>query len=275
MLLPSAPPVSPARARRLTLTRDDGTMPPADAAVAEDCGCYGGTERRSRVMPFNPMKTRKDWQKIKQTYGIPDRVIKSGSFGEKSEKLAKKFDSLGLANVTVKNASAGLAFVKEADTLLEEWLTAARKLKPSAFKDQTKALETVKNMKQGVGMIKNLAEAKLNPIGMSKANWEKFDALFRAAQKKQTDGATLQSMYAQGIRNYIGQGFHDAYKLRDTLHFPGGLTAMIVQYEKIAAKWDDLNADYKTLEDDAVRAAFWKDMIEARRLGKQIIETGT
>jgi hypothetical protein len=225
-------------------------------------------------MPFNPLKTRADWQKIKKQYGIPDRIIKGGSFGEKMEKLQKKFESLGLGKITNANANAALAFVKAAEPLVDEWLTAANKLKPTAFKDRTKAIEKVKDMKKGLNNVRELAEAALNPIGMSKANWKKFDALWVAARRDPKNADKAHTMYNDGIRNYIGQGFHDAYKMKAVLNLAPAVSAKIDQYEKIAARWNHLQSSAQVLaDDDQVNAKFWLDMIKAKKLGAEIIQS--
>jgi hypothetical protein len=223
-------------------------------------------------MPFNPLKTRKEWQAVKKTYGIPDKVIKSGSFGEKMEKLAKKFDSLGLGKITENNAKAGIAFAREANLLLDEWLTAARKLPAKDFKDRTKAIAEVESFQKAVRVVRQMSQAKLNPIWMSKHNWKNFDDLWNAARADLDDPQKAFVMYRDGIRNYLGQGLHDAYKLKDVLNLPTTVSAKIVQYEKLADNWNHLNNQNGPLTDEDERAAFWKDMVKARKLGKEIID---
>lgn len=224
-------------------------------------------------MPNNPFKSRQEWQAEKKKYGIPDNIIKSGSFGEKSEKLKKKFESLGLGSVTDKNAAAALDFARQGDVLLDEWLTAAQKRKATDFKNRDGAIKEVQDYKKMVAIVRFLAESKLNPIGMSKANWHNFEQMWNAAKRDPTDADKLKVMYSQGIRNAIGQGFHDAYKMRDQLHMPANVKTKIEEYEKIAADWDHLQDGHKILADDAaVRVKFWKDMTKCANLGRQIIQ---
>ncbi len=224
-------------------------------------------------MPFNPLKTRKEWVLEKKKYGIPDKIIKSGSFGEKMEKLQKKFESLGLGNVTITNARAGLDWADQADALLDEWLKAAKARQAADFTNRDGALKAVELYKAGVGLVRNLARAKLNPIAMSKANFKRFEDRWNAAKRDPNNATKLFDLYSQGIRNDIGQGFHDAYKLRDILQLPQNVRTKIADYEATAAKWDHLQNGHQVLADDAAeRVKFWKDMTKAANLGKQIIQ---
>lgn len=223
-------------------------------------------------MPYNPMPTRKEWQQEKKKHGIPDKIIKSGSFGEKAEKLQKKFGNAGVAKVTTANATALIASAGEADVLLDEWLTAAKARKAADFTNRAEAIKTVEGYKTAVKLVREMAEAALNPIGISKANWKKFEARWNAAKRDPNNVEKLAHMYSQGIRNDIGQGFHDAYKMRAVLHLPTNVEAKIVEYEATAAKWHDLVDDTDPLDDATQRVKFWKDMTKAANLGKQIIQ---
>jgi hypothetical protein len=225
------------------------------------------------AMAQNPMKTRKEWQAEKKKYGIPDNIIKSGSFGEKMEKLQKKFASLGVGTLTLQNAMPIVACTREADLLLDEWLTAAQKRKATDFTNQKGAIDQVGDYKKAVAIVRFLAEAKANPIGMSKANWKSFENMWNAAKRDPTNVNKMQTMYSQGIRNAIGQGFHDAYKMKDQLHLPANVKTKLEEYEQIAAEWNHLQGGAQILGTDAtVRVKFWKDMTKAANLGKQIIQ---
>lgn len=225
-------------------------------------------------MPPNPLKTRKEWQQEKKKCGIPDNIIKSGSFGEKMEKIQKRFANAGVATLTLANAATVIDCARDADVLLDEWLTAAKKRKATDFTNRNDAIKTVEEYKKHVGIVRQMAEAKLNPIGMSKANWAKFENLWNAAYRDPKNATKAHAMYSQGIRNFIGQGFHDAYMMRDALHLPPNVNTKIVEYEKIAADWNRLQDEGAQIlaDDGALRVQFWKDMRKAAKLGREIIQ---
>jgi hypothetical protein len=58
-------------------------------------------------MPVNPFPTLKDWQQKKKDYGIPGKVIKSGAFGEKMDKLRMAYNSAGGTAVDTTNFPHG------------------------------------------------------------------------------------------------------------------------------------------------------------------------
>jgi hypothetical protein len=220
------------------------------------------------------MITRKAWQLEKKKYGIPDRVIRGGSFGEKMEKLQKRFDSLGLRDITDKNAKAGLSFADDCDVLLDEWLAAANKRKTTDFKDRAKAIAEVESYKVSVDIVRTMSEEKLNPIGKSKKGWRAFQELWTDAVHNPDDIAKLHTMYSQGIRNALGKGIHDAHKMKDVLNLAPALSAKIAEYEKIATRWNKLQESAKMLADDATRAKFWTDMKKLVKLATDIIKLG-
>lgn len=224
-------------------------------------------------MALNPLKTRKEWQAVKKTYGIPDKVIKSGSFGEKMEKIQKKFVSAGVNKINGHNADALLAAAREADVLLDEWLVGANKKKATDFKNRDGAIKAVEGYKALNKNVRNLCKTALNPIGESKRSWPDFERYWKAAVAAPDDRNKLEEMYRQGIRNYLGLGIHNAFVMRQKLNLSPDVLSRVVEYEQLSAKWHDLNDDPGMLDDDKTRAKFWTDMKAMRKLGKEIIQS--
>lgn len=222
-------------------------------------------------MPPNPLKTRKEWQKLKTKYGIPDKVIKSGSFGEKLDVLKKKYDGAGLQTLTLQNAKKALSIVDECDKLFDEWKARAGG-RTKEFTDYANAVAEVEQLEKQMNSVREAAWGTLNPIGMSQRKWDDFNKLWKTASKDRTAAGTsaAEKMYTHGIRNYLGQGFNLAYKQRQQYNLSSEVVADLAQYQKLAARW--LNVSTVDLADDTKRTAFWRDMDEAHTVARKIFK---
>jgi S-adenosylmethionine:tRNA-ribosyltransferase-isomerase (queuine synthetase) len=89
--------------------------------------------RGETIMPENPFPTLQKWQQQKKTYGIPGKVIKSGAFGEKMDKLRMAFNSKGGKSVNATNFADVLQVLQQGDVLVDEWLAKAKTMKASEF----------------------------------------------------------------------------------------------------------------------------------------------
>lgn len=226
-------------------------------------------------MAQNPFITRADWKKEKDKYGIPDKVIKSGSFGEKMEGFRKKFDAAGFSNITMAKVPAALDLAKEANKLFDEWLGAADKLKPDAFKgaagNKAKAIERVKMYKKWVQNLENQVKATKDPFISSRMNYDKCLAYMKNAMAHPDDSAALQKLYSQGIRNDLGAPFHAALA---TYKGDPEVLKLLNDYETAAKKWHATmqgGGPATVAADPAQRKKFIEDMQDAMKIGVRIL----
>jgi hypothetical protein len=226
-------------------------------------------------MAQNPFITRADWKKEKDKYGIPDKVIKSGSFGEKMEGFRKKFDASGFSNITMPKIPAALDLVKEANKLFDEWLSAADKLKPDAFKgnpgNKAKAIERVKMYKKWVQNLENQVKATKDPFISSRMNYDKCLAYMKNAMAHPDDSAALQKLYSQGIRNDLGAPFHAALA---TFKGDPEILKLLNDYEAGAKKWHSTmqgGGPAIVAGDPVQRKKFIEDMQDTMKIGVRIL----
>jgi hypothetical protein len=226
-------------------------------------------------MAGNPFMTKSDWKKEKDKYGIPDKVIKSGSFGEKMDGFHKRFDSSGFSNITMPKVAAALALVKEANKVFDEWLAGAAKLKPEAFKgdkaNKAKAIERVTWYKKLVQNLENQVKATKDPFVGARMNYDKCMTAMKNAMAHPDDSAALQTLYSQGIRNWLGAPFHAAL---NTYKGDPQVLAALNDYEQAAAKWHSTmqGAGPATVAADPVqRKQFIEDMQDAMKIGVRIL----
>ncbi len=225
-------------------------------------------------MAQNPFITKSVWQDEKKKYGIPDNVI-SGSFGAKMDGFNKKFAAGGFGNMTPTKVPAALALAKDANKVFEAWLKAADKLKPTDFKgaptNKAKAIERVKMYHSWVQNLENQVKATKDPFISARANYDKCMDAMKKAMAKPDDPALLQTLYSQGIRNWLGAPFHAAvttYKGEPTV------LKMLQDYEKGAAAWHGKmqgQGAATVAGDPALRAKFISDMQDVMRIGVRIL----
>src|SRR4051794_7164518 len=98
-------------------------------------------------MPANPFPTLKTWQQEKKKYGIPGKVIKSGAFGEKLDKLGKAYDAKGGKSVSMNNAANVLLVLQQGHVVVDEWLAKAKTMKASEFTNKNGAIACVEGYK--------------------------------------------------------------------------------------------------------------------------------
>jgi hypothetical protein len=232
-------------------------------------------------MGINPFITKKEWQEEKKKYGIPDNIIKGGKFGDKMDALQKRFDAERLKFVTAPKVPAALALVKDANKLFDEWLAGAEKLKPEAFKAskvtkdpkqaKTKAIDRLKWYKSLIKNMENEAKEAKDPFISVRMNYDKCLAAMKKAMAHPDDASAIQTLYSQGIRNWIGAPFHTAVT---TYRGEPEVVKLLNDYEKIAAKWNSLQGSNgpSTLAADPVkRKVFLKDMEDAMKICVRIL----
>jgi hypothetical protein len=236
-------------------------------------------------MGDNPFPTRKEWQDEKKKYGIPDKVIKAGKFGDKLETLHMRFDADKLKIVTIAKVPKVQALVKDATKLYDEWLQGAAKLKPEAFKGgtatkdpkqaQAKAIERVKMFKKWVQNMANEAKEVKDPFISVRANYDNcLDAMKKVMAHPNDpakDATAIQVLYSQGIRNWIGAPFHKAVT---TYRGEPEVYKLLQDYEKLAAKWNHLqgsNGPTALAGDAPKRAEFVTDMQDAMKIAVRIL----
>lgn len=227
-------------------------------------------------MAQNPFMTRAEWQQEKTKYGIPDKIIKSGSFGDKMEGFRKKFDASGFSNITMAKVPAALDLVKQANSLFDEWLNAAAKVKPEAFKgakdNKTKAIERVKWYRKLVENLENQVKATKDPFISARMNYDKCLAQMHAALAHPDDAGAIQNLYSQGIRNYLGAPFHAAVT---TYKGDPEVVKLLGEYEKLAAGWNakmQMNGGPAQVAGNPTeRKKFLDDMQDAMKIGVRIL----
>jgi hypothetical protein len=224
-------------------------------------------------MPGNPFMSREDWKQEKVKYGIPDKVVKSGSFGEKMGQFRKQFETGGFSHMTAPKIPAALALVKAANTVFDEWLAGATKLKPEAFKgdkaNKDKAIARVKWYKGLVGNLENQVKATKDPFISARMNRDKCWDAYKKAVAAPDDANKIAVLYSQGIRNWLGAPFHGAL---DTYKGDAAVVKLLKDYEQVAAKWNKLQKGTAGVAaDPSERKTFFADMQLAMRIGDKIL----
>ena len=231
-------------------------------------------------MGDNPFLTRKEWQADKAKYGIPDKIIRSGKFGDKMEALHKRFEADKLKFVTMAKVPAAMALAKDAGKLFDEWLAGAKKLKPEAFKGskeiaakdaKVKAIARVEMLKKWSTNMENEAKAVKDPFISVRMNYDKCLAAMKKVMAHPDDPSAIQVLYSQGIRNWIGAPFH---KEVTTWKGDAEVKKLLDDYEKLAAKWNHLqnNNGPTTLAADVnKRKEFITDMQDAMKIAVRVL----
>jgi hypothetical protein len=225
-------------------------------------------------MAQNPFPTRAKWKEEKAKYGIPDKVIKSGSFGEKMDALSKKFQTSGLSKVDASNVQVARTLVKQGNALLDEWLNAAGKLQPTAFKgaagNKAKAIACVKQYKDFVAVLENQADVVKDPFINARKNYQACHKLMTAAMAHPDDPKALSNFYSQGMRNHLGAPFRAALKI-----YTGNteLVQLLNSYDALVGKWNTIQTQGAAgvAADADRRKEFMEDMQEAMKLGVRIL----
>ena len=227
-------------------------------------------------MPANPFPTLKTWQQEKKKYGIPGKVIKSGTFGEKMDKLAKAYDAKGGKAVNTNNFGNVLQVLKQGDALVDDWLARARTMKDSEFTDKKGAIECVEGYRARLAGTESRVHQTVNPLHEPKVSLKKALDLYRAAVADPTDHDKLTELWDKGARQYVGQGFKIALKNADQLGYSTVVVNRLKAYDALVSKWMDtmLNgADAKkTAEDPDARELFLQDMHQALSIATSILK---
>jgi hypothetical protein len=231
-------------------------------------------------MARNPFLTRKEWQEVKANYGIPDKILKSGGFGEKMEKLHKAFESEGLANLTKPKVPVAEKLMDEADKLFKEWLANAKLLKGEKFKNNKRKLDGDAAKKGAIerteyfhGLLKDLrnnCSATKDYFAGPRSKVGEMAKLLQAFKSNPGDSGALQNLYSQGLRNHFGAVFHAAIT-----NYKGTEAVMteLKKYEELTGKWHDLQTGVEAVAKDPVRRAdFLKDAEEMIKIGLEILK---
>ena len=164
-------------------------------------------------MPRNPFMKKSEWKEVKEKYFIPDKVVKSGSFGEQMQKIYDKFEKEGLTNLTKPKVPVAMDLIKQARKLFDDWLEGAAKLQADKFNNKEKkdgqknkdgAIVRVKYFRGLLQDLENNAESTKDYFAGPRSNYDKCFAQMKAALANPTDAKALQELYSQGIRNHLG-----------------------------------------------------------------------
>jgi hypothetical protein len=217
-------------------------------------------------MPENPFPTLQKWQEEKKKYGIPGKVIKSGAFGEKMEKLRMAYNSKGGKSVDANNFRDVLEVVQQGNTLVDEWLVKAKTMKASEFTNKQKAIELVEGYKGNLDAVDHRVRQAINPMHEPKIGFKKAVKLYRDAVVDPSDPDKLKVLWDSGMRQYIGQGFRAALKNADALGYSAVVVQRLKAYDTLIAKWMKMlgGADaQKVAADPHAREEFLNDMHQA------------
>jgi hypothetical protein len=207
--------------------------------------------------------THKEWTDLKTKYGIPEKIIKSGSFGSKMDALTKQYVTKKLDKVTPANAAVAEQVFPNVIKLADDWLTGATKLKPEAFKNgkpskdgkanREKAIDAVKEYRKYAVMFVDRYAALKDPFLSARVGGrDKCVKAFRAAMANPEDHHLLHDLYNGGVRNDLGMGFQMALK-----GYQGTpeVMAMLTQYNKQVAAYNDIMLNAKDGGPPAIAAS--------------------
>lgn len=226
-------------------------------------------------MPNNPFPTRQEWQKEKKNYGIPDKIIKSGMFGEKMEKLKKAYDARGGKNVDVNNMTAVLQVLQSGQALVDEWLKKARAMKSTEFKNKVKAIEVVEHYEGMLEATVSRVHSAVDPLHEARTGIQKAITMYRKSLTNPTDADGLYKLWDSGGRQLVGQGFRLALKNADTVGYSPAVKKQLQDYDDLMAKWMKtmLDGHVKDLAaDPAKRGEFLDDMEQAFRIATATLQ---
>jgi len=215
-------------------------------------------------MPENPFPTLQKWQEEKKKYGIPGKVIKSGAFGDKLEKLRMAFNSKGGKSVDRTNFRGVLEVLQQGHALVDEWLLKAKTIKASEFTNKQKAIELVEGYKGSLDAVENRVRQTVNPMHEPKIGYPKAMKLYQDAKADPSNAGKLRVLWDSGMRQYIGQGFRIALKNADALGYSTVVVNRLKAYDALVAKWmkamlTGVDAE-KVAADVKARKAFLDDM---------------
>jgi len=232
-------------------------------------------------MPTNPFPTLQTWQQKKKEYGIPGRVIKSGTFGEKMDNLRKAYNSAGgVADVDANNVATVLQVVKQGQALVDEWLAKAKTMKASEFtknNGKNDAIKLVEGYKEALVAVKSRVRLTVDPLrDARKSGLKKAIALYKDARIHPSDPATLMELWDEGMRQYVGQGFNAALKNAVALGYSADVVNGLTTYNTLVAKW------MKTMQTGALAQAtaknpkrseqFLDDMHQALNIANNVLQ---
>jgi hypothetical protein len=187
----------------------------------------------------------------------------------------KKFDTSGFSNMTMPKVPAALALVAEANKVFDEWLAGAAKLKPEAFKgakdNKAMAIDRVKWYKSMAQNLENQVKATKDPFISARANYDKCLAALKQAMAHPDDAAALNTLYSQGIRNWLGAPFHGAL---NTYKGDQQVVTLLTQYEQAPPKWHKTmqgNGAAAVAADPVQRKQFLEDMQDTMKIGVRIL----
>jgi hypothetical protein len=172
--------------------------------------------------------------------------------------------------------------VKDANALYKEWLEGAKKLKPEAFKGsqvekkdpvkaKAKAIARIEWYQSLLKNIENEAKEAKDPFISVRMNYDKCLDAMKKVMAHPDDASAIQTLYSQGIRNWIGAPFHKAVT---TYKGDPEVVKLLNDYEKIAAKWNSLqgsNGPSTLAADPQERTKFINDMEEAMKIAVRIL----
>ncbi len=230
-------------------------------------------------MPSNPFITRAEWQKEKEKYAIPDKVV-SYSFGAKLDSFHKEFDNGKMTNLTTRNVGEAQDLASRGKAAFSEYSKALAKLKPEAFKHKTlkgdecksKALARLQMLAGFVDGLDRAAMGVKDPFVGARKNYDTCVKMLAHAIKNPQDSAALQNLYSQGMRNHLGAPFHAAL---NTFKGEKAVLDLLHEYEQLLAKWHSqmqgegpsaLAKDLKEVK------AFLVDMQQAMHVGVDILK---
>src|SRR5215475_9857823 len=189
-------------------------------------------------MPENPFPTLATWQKKKKDYGIPGRVIKSGAFGEKMEKLRTAYTARGGKAVDANNVAGVLQVLHQGDALVDEWLAKAKTMKASEFTNKQKAIEVVEGYKADLEAVESRVRLTVDPLHEARSSGlKKAIALYQDARLHPSDPGTLKELWDDGARQYVGQGFRLALKNAAALGYSADVVKQLKAYDTLVSKW--------------------------------------
>ena len=228
-------------------------------------------------MPENPFPTLNTWQQEKKKYGIPGKVIKSGAFGEKMEKLRKAYDASGGKTVNANNVGHVLQVLQQGHVLVDEWLTKAKTMKASEFTNKQKAIELVEGYKGGLDAVVSRVHMTVDPLHEARSSGlKKAIALYQAAVVDPSDPDKLKKLWDDGARQYVGQGFRLALKNADALGYSTVVVNRLKAYDTLVSKWMKTmlsGADrQKTAADPKAREEFLDDMHKALSIATSLLK---
>lgn len=226
-------------------------------------------------MPVNPFPTLKEWQQDKKKYGVPGKVIKSGAFGEKMDKLQKAYDAKGGKSVDGNNFRNVLQVLQQGHDLVDEWLAKAKTMKGSEFTNKNGAIACVEGYKARLDATVSRVHQTIDPLHEPKIGLKKAITLYQAAVVDPSDPNKLKVLWDDGLRQYVGQGFRAALKNADALGYSAVVVNRLKAYDALVSKWMKMlsNEDaQRTAADPKARELFLEDMHKALSIANSLLK---